>query len=160
TSTLGGVFTRLQHSSLWGIDPRPAGRVRLFVVAGQSNALGRGDSASSPSVATGDGYYWNGTAFSRLADPVGGATTGSAWPAFANQWRSNGGVIPVFRGFAGGDTSVLTNEAPNWNVTGSLYEGLRDGINATVAAFETQTKFTVDGVTLLWCEGELAAELI
>ena len=62
----------------------------LFIIVGQSNAEGRGNSAQSPAVTNG-AYISGSTITPTLADPVGGASTGSMWPAFANEWFAQTG---------------------------------------------------------------------
>lgn len=101
----------------------------VFVVAGQSNARGRGDSLRSPVIPPGGGYE----ALPRgeilpLADPVGGANTGSAWPAFAEAYTAATGVGVIIIGLAeSGSFQVwLPGDGPEqtWDVRveGSLYD--------------------------------------
>src|SRR4051794_22385262 len=65
---------------------------KLFVAAGQSNAVGMGDSAISKAYNSNKTfeYRFTGDSLKSLADPVGfnelhfeKANTGSCWPAFA-----------------------------------------------------------------------------
>ena len=75
----------------------------VFVVAGQSNAKGRGTAEEAPEVPAGAAYEATPQGEIRaLADPVGGANTGSAWPAFANAYTAATGRGVVIIGMAAG----------------------------------------------------------
>ncbi|MEM1055981.1 MAG: sialate O-acetylesterase [Bacteroidota bacterium] len=70
----------------------------FFVVAGQSNAKGNGDMNQSERTTPGTAYEITRRGdLSHLADPVGGANTGSAWPAFAKAYveRTGRGVVLI-----------------------------------------------------------------
>ncbi|MEL6616553.1 MAG: sialate O-acetylesterase, partial [Bacteroidota bacterium] len=59
----------------------------FFVVAGQSNANGRGDAATSEDPNPGEGYeQWRQGNIEALMDPVQTSSDGSAWPAFAKAY--------------------------------------------------------------------------
>lgn len=68
----------------------------VFVVAGQSNAQGRGDYLQSTTVPGGIAFESTREGLiPLLGDPVGDANTGSSWPAFAVSYhaRTGRGVI-------------------------------------------------------------------
>ena len=93
----------------------------VFIVAGQSNAKGRGDAALSPEVPAGAAYEVTPRGdLVPLADPVGGANTGSAWPAFANAYAAATGRGVVIIGMANsGSAQVwIPGDTPNrvWDV--------------------------------------------
>ena len=93
----------------------------LFVVAGQSNARGRGEAALSPVVPAGAAYeVLQSGSVVPLADPVGRANTGSAWPAFANAYSEATGRGVVIVGQAAGGTAqvALAGDGPtgHWDV--------------------------------------------
>lgn len=130
-----------------------------MMIAGQSNAEGRGASASSPAVTKGAAFFYPG--FTKLADPVGGASTGSAWPACANELYALSGTKSIWRECATGGVSVLTNESPNWNVAGTLLPAAISDFNAMVAAMEAAPGITKPFKKYCWwAEGETAARLI
>lgn len=166
TEEAGGTAVMSASSAAWaygGAAPvLPSGAYIPIVVAGQSNNEGRGQVASSPAVTVGTSYFFNGAIYSPLADPVGGASTGSCQPALANRWTtlSAGAQKTVFREMAVGGTSCLTNETPNWSPTGTL-------LPAAVAAFNVMRANLagISGVTIpagIWTviEGETAARII
>lgn len=138
----------------------PTGNVSLHVIAGQSNAEGRGVQAESPVVAEGDAFYLTGSTFSYLNDPVGNAEYGSAWPAFAIQWKDDTANTSIWVETARGGTSVLTNETPNWNVAGTLAPASRTALNAAVANINSTPGCTLTGTYLHWAEGESAARML
>ena len=93
----------------------------FFVIAGQSNAKGRGDAPLSPAVASGVAYEALPTGeVIPLADPVGGAVTGSAWPAFANAYTAatGRGVVVVGLATSGSVQVALDGDGGNkhWDV--------------------------------------------
>ena len=70
----------------------------FFVIAGQSNAKGNGDMNQSERTVPGAAYEITRRGeFAHLADPVGNANTGSAWPAFAKAYteQTGRGVVMI-----------------------------------------------------------------
>ncbi len=131
----------------------------FFLITGQSNSEGRGDSAQSPALTQGAGYLvGSGGTIAALSDPVGGASTGSAWPAFANEWFSITGRTAVFVEQATGGTGLLSaTGTPNWSTTGTLYN---DSVTAASNAFTTlDDNFTpgINSINVLWAQGETDA---
>lgn len=127
----------------------------VFIVAGQSNAEGRGDHAQSPSVVDGP-IMWDGVGWVPLHDPVGGASTGSAWPAFANAYHAETGrsvaVVPT----AVGATALVPaadSGAGDWSGTGARYV---DSVTSTQSALASpptgEDQLVLRGV--LWHQGE------
>ena len=131
----------------------------VFVVAGQSNARGRGDSLLSPVVPPGAGFEALHTrALVPLADPVGGANTGSAWPAFANAYAAATGRGVVIIGMAvGGSFQVwLPGDSPaqTWDVRQSdnLYVRSLPQIQRALAALADRViNYRMTG--WLWIQG-------
>ncbi|MEM1055115.1 MAG: sialate O-acetylesterase [Bacteroidota bacterium] len=94
----------------------------FFVVAGQSNARGRGTADLAPEVPDGAAYEVTPQGDVRaLADPVGGANTGSAWPAFANAYSAatGRGVVIVGQATNGSGQVWLPGDGGNqiWDVS-------------------------------------------
>ncbi|MEM6326043.1 MAG: sialate O-acetylesterase [Bacteroidota bacterium] len=94
----------------------------VFVVAGQSNARGRGTAEQAPEVPPGTAYEVTSTGeISALADPVGGANTGSAWPAFANAYTeaTGRGVVIIGLATGGSNQAWLPGDGANrhWDVS-------------------------------------------
>lgn len=133
------------------------GAYDFFLIAGQSNAEGRGASGSAPAVIRGAGYLADGAGnITALADPVGGASTGSAWPAFANEWFSITGRSAVFVEQATGGTGLqaATTGPDDWSGSGGLYDASVTAANN--ALFDLTADFTASraSVNVLWVQGE------
>lgn len=129
--------------------------VDLFVTAGQSNAEGRGVAAESPTVADGTAWMLSGSTFSRLTDPFGGASTGSAWPSFANKWKELTGRSSVWLEQATGGSALIPAAGPtNWSQTGTHYPACVSAANAAVAAINANAAYTLGNVYICWAQGE------
>ena len=74
-------------ASLWP-QVALAQEIDVFAIAGQSNAVGEGNESSGPAVAAGTAYQFFKGTISSADDPVGGASTGSAWPQFAISYNA------------------------------------------------------------------------
>ena len=132
----------------------------LFVIVGQSNAEGRGNSAQSPAVTNG-AYISGSTITPTLADPVGGASTGSMWPAFANEWFAQTGRWPAFVEQATGGTALIPDQAgSNWSPSGTLRGNAVAAANQAIAAIAASTSFAPSNVYFVWSQGEQEAETI
>ncbi len=138
-------------------------QIRQYLVAGQSNARGRGLAALAPTIDTLTSFEFrpDSNSLVSLQDPVGvdfggfqAAATGSPWPAFAKQYyditSDTTVLIPAARGGSG---VHLTSSAvgTNWSSIGLLY---------TLALFKTNqaraiTNEELDGV--IWLQGETDA---
>lgn len=130
--------------------------VDVFTVAGQSNAVGRGDSAQSPTPASGTAWEYNGGSFSELSDPVDGANTGSAWPSFADTYYNRTGrkvVIVPTAVDASAQASESDTGAGNWDTTGSLQDNaVTETQNALSYLNNNGYDPTLRGI--LWHQGE------
>ena len=132
----------------------------LFVIVGQSNAEGRGNSSSSPAVTNG-AYISGSTITPTLADPVGGASTGSMWPAFANEWFAQTGRWPAFVESATGGTALIPDQAgSNWSPSGTLRGNAVTAANQAIAAIAASTTFAPANVYFVWAQGEQESETI
>lgn len=139
-----------------------SGPIDLFLVAGQSNAVGFApDNTLSPDTVAGVAYECtsNGT-LKQLDDPVAGATYGSAWPAFANALTARTARAVCISGAAVGGSYLLPEltENPTWGESPdsvmfltSVSRGLASVDALTTAGWTP----TVRGV--LWCQGEYDA---
>lgn len=126
--------------------------IDLFLVAGQSNAEGRGQTVLSPAVTNGSLMYSAGTV-QVLADPVGGAATGSAWPAFANAY----GRCAITEAAVGGSKLIAyPGGGSNWSPTGTLFAAAVAQAEAATTALEAQG-WTVNLRGVLWSQGESEA---
>ncbi|MDH5721826.1 MAG: sialate O-acetylesterase [Alphaproteobacteria bacterium] len=131
----------------------------FFLIAGQSNAEGRGASASAPAVTKGAGYLADGAGnITALADPVGGAITGSAWPAFANEWFARTGRSAVFIEQATGGAGLLAaTGSPNWSTTGTLYGASVTAANNALSDLANIFTPDISSINVLWAQGETDA---
>lgn len=141
---------------------RPPSSYDVFVVAGQSNAQGRGDSTLSPPIAEGVAYlYESGVLVPLLSDPVGDASTGSAWPSFINSYheRSGRGVVLVEAAVGGSAVVPAANPERHWAAGGGLFEDADAWGNAAFEAARTAGLDPLRG-GWLWCQGETDADAI
>jgi Carbohydrate esterase, sialic acid-specific acetylesterase len=131
--------------------------IDVFLIAGQSNALGMGVAAQSPAVAPGQVLQVCGGTISDANDPVGSEGTGSAWPMFGIYYSSVTGRKVAFIPAAVGDsdqcaqTDLSTHS--NWDASGSLWA-------ASVTALNDGLKILTDAdhapsfCGVLWSQGE------
>jgi hypothetical protein len=127
--------------------------VDLFGIVGQSNAEGRGTSAEAPGPVSAL-FVSGSTVTTVLADPVGGASTGSMWPQFAHDWKRLTGRKAAFVECAEGGTKLLPDTAgSNWSPSGSLRGAAVTAINNAITTLDGSA-FVVNNVYLLWCQGE------
>ena len=136
--------------------------VELFCVAGQSNAEGRGNSVQSPAASSTTAYEVTDGAIIALADPVGGAVTGSAWPAFANEFLLNfGGRIAISEQATGGSAQCVDADSGSgsWDSTGALLGDAITAINAAILRLGA-AGYNVRFRGVLWSQGERDAQEI
>lgn len=133
----------------------PGHTVDILLVAGQSNAEGRGTMSLSPATTRG-GIYASG-AVSPLLDPVGNATTGSAWPAFANAYHNakpDRTLLVVELATGGSGLLVDGNPASNWSPSGTLRAPAVTAANAAIAYVAALPSNTLGKVFVAWAQGE------
>ncbi|SEW32597.1 protein of unknown function [Chitinophaga arvensicola] len=141
----------------------------LFLVAGQSNAVGQGDSTTSIHCATGTAfeYRFSGDTLLALKDPAGQqelqfeqAYTGSAWPSFANTYHNlTGSEVIVVQAARGGSSCHYKAESSNygsWDNRGRLL--LFDNAVKKTKAATLKTGIPVTGI--IWSQGERDANAI
>ncbi|MFB6218972.1 MAG: sialate O-acetylesterase [Halobacteriaceae archaeon] len=139
----------------------------VFLVAGQSNARGKGESADAPPVPEGVAHEWRGDGLVHLEDPVGddhGPDTpvGSAWPAFAVTYHELTGRESVYVPAAVGGSGLVAAANPDehWDVErGSAL--FRRAVQRT---WDCLTHLRADGDPtlrgVLWGQGERDAQAI
>lgn len=134
--------------------------VDFFIIVGQSNAEGRGDSALSP--AAPHGIYVNSSGdITPLADPVGGALTGSMWPTFSNEWYALTGRKSAFIERATGGTALIPDQAgSNWSPSGTLRATTVTAATTAINAVIASADYALGNVCFLWCQGESEAQAI
>ena len=149
--------------------PALAQQKKLFVAAGQSNAVGMGDSALSKIYAGSKTfeYRFTGDSLKTLIDPVGyselhfeKANTGSIWPAFASEYSNlSGSKVIIVQAARGGSSCSNKAELSNygtWDTMGNL--PLFDSAIIKIKAAEKKTGVKVSGV--IWSQGERDANAI
>lgn len=126
--------------------PLPLPPIDVFLVIGDSNAVGQGSSASSPLVQTGQAFAYcaNGTVVA-ANDPscsavnvAQNANTGSMWPALAISYgRRIGFVLTGLAGSTQANACDLLVGNGNWQDTtaGSNYAKSLTAINAALTAY-------------------------
>lgn len=133
----------------------------LFLIAGQSNARGRGTAALSPETGPyAREYRYGSDQLVQVADPVGenvfqfqSANTGSFLPAFANACHESTGRDVVLIHCTRGGTPILPAadlyNNGNWSETGVHFGNALTKTNAAIA----KTGAPLRGI--LWCQGEM-----
>lgn len=136
--------------------------IDVFLVAGQSNAQGHGDASLSPTPEPGTAFQYDAGSISAAVDPVGNASTGSAWPSFAIAYYSATGRKVAFVPTAVGgsaQTAAADDGAGNWSPSGALFDASLTQVNEALGAFADAGYVPVfRGV--LWAQGEKDASEI
>lgn len=149
--------------------PAVAQQKKLFVAAGQSNAVGMGDSTQSAiyaHAATFE-YRYTGNTLVPLADPVGAyelqfqkAIKGSVWPAFASEYNrlthQQVIIVPAARGGSSCSKKAELDNYGCWDTVANL--PLFDSAIIKIKAAQQQTGLPVSGI--IWSQGERDANAI
>lgn len=146
----------------------------VFVVAGQSNAVGQGNSSDSPDVEDGTALQYNRLDTEELVtldDPVGEdnspedrqADTGSAWPAFAVEYYEETGRNSIYVPFSvgGSEQSDKTGRDADvsWSASGNLDDWAQDKLNEALDFLDAEDyDYTLRGI--VWHQGERDARAI
>lgn len=128
----------------------------VFLVAGQSNASGKGVAASSPNPQTDTVYHWYPGAFNMVTDEVGNANTGSAWPSFGITWHSITGRRICFVPSAVEATAQVAaadTGAGNWSTSGTLAGIAASNLTSALADIAA-AGYTPVLRGILWSQGE------
>ncbi|MDX1922973.1 MAG: sialate O-acetylesterase [Alphaproteobacteria bacterium] len=141
--------------------------IDVFLIAGQSNAVGEGDSAQSPQVIPDKILQIYNGVITPANDPVGNAMTGSAWPAFGNEYYalSNRSIafIPTAVGGTGMSpyADIGTGHWSGYTVPSS-HDLLGRSIEKTNAAMALllANGYSPSFKGILWCQGENEANNI
>lgn len=136
---------------------------KIFLAAGQSNAVGMADSAASVQCIQGTAfeYRYHANQLVHLKDPVGNADlkfgraqTGSAWPAFAKAYHDLTGkevvIVPAARGGSSCHYKAELEENGTWDTQGRLL--LFDSAIVKAKAAVKLCKQPISGI--LWSQGE------
>ena len=151
---------RLHRLQLTAADGRTP---YLFIVAGQSNAVGYGADANGGYESAADvAQFWawdeDPALLKPLKDPVYKSVKGSAWPAFCRRFFELTGRKVYILNVASGGSAVTDGgytTANTWadNAYGVLRATARTQFEALKAHLERQQlPFEIGG--LLWCQGE------
>ncbi len=140
---------------------------KLFLLAGQSNAVGPGDSLKSLKCLPNTAFEFDATAndFIPLKDPVGKAWklfqkagTGSVAPAFAKRLNELAGekiyMVTAARGGASCHRKAELGSYDTWDMSGNLFAM---SVEKTKMA-ETRAGVTLSGI--IWMQGERDANAI
>lgn len=136
--------------------------IDIFLVAGQSNAVGFGVAAQSPVPPTGKVRQFYGTNITDAIDPVGNAIHGSAWPSFGIKYYTltnrQIGFVPAGKGGTG---QTAGSDAGNghWGSSGTLFNASTAALDAGLAKF-TQVGYAPTLRGILWSQGEADATFI
>jgi hypothetical protein len=145
----------------------------VFLIGGQSNAVGNGSASDSPDVGENAAVEYKGWDVSSvdrrsyaLDDPVGAgdheANTGSAWPAFAERYWEETGRRSAYVQAAVGSTAqhsaATISDYGTWDSSGTLTENACDGVEMALDYFDDE--YTPRLAGLLWHQGEQDAKAI
>ncbi|HEY2071234.1 MAG TPA: sialate O-acetylesterase [Rhizomicrobium sp.] len=139
-----------------------AGPVDVFLVAGQSNAKGAGDASASPQVPADWVLEFYSNKIRIANDPVGGASTGSAWPAFGIAYHTATGRRILFVPCAVGSTAqeaAADSGAGNWDVNSPLLADSMTEVDVAMAA-AAKAGYAPVFKGVLWVQGERDGEAI
>ncbi|HEY2071236.1 MAG TPA: sialate O-acetylesterase [Rhizomicrobium sp.] len=139
-----------------------SGPVDVFLIAGQSNALGEGDSTQAPTVTNGDVFQYFNNVLTTGNDPVGGAHTGSAWPAFGNVYYTLNNRRVVLVPFAFASTAQQASADAgfgNWAAGGTLLTDSMIELDRAMNAL-TSAGYTPAFKGVLWSQGETDSEAL
>jgi len=132
-----------------------------FIIGGQSNAVGRGDTTLSPKLTIAIGrQYWDGSirvANNPIGQPIDSLHRGSAWPAFIIRYNQLTGHMVGLVQTAVGASSQVASTAPaaggSWDTGGTLFNTMIARSDSSIAAFKAQG-FHVNNCGMLWMQGE------
>lgn len=136
--------------------------IDVFLVGGQSNAVGTGN-VRGPTTTPGTVYqYYNGV-FKSGDDPVGGAGIGSMWPQFGITYHQLTGrkvlLVPVAEGGASLTTEAQSVGKRTWDTTDTLFdEAVAIVHNATTTA--AGQGFIPHYKGVVWVQGETDGDAI
>lgn len=150
---LVGSLVLFLASACWGAD------LDVFLVAGQSNAQGFGTAAQSPKTFPDVCLSWTGSHITTANDPVGGASSGSAWPQFTRSYYSaTGRAVMVVPEAASGTPQVALAGASdsNWDLTGTLFTQALVQLTAALEACPS-AGWTPHYKGVIWLQGETDA---
>ena len=143
-------------SGAWVRRPEYAPKlVDLFVVCGQSNSDGTGDVLESPESPNGYVVGSGGAISYPLTDPVGSANSGSAWPAFANEWFAQTGRQSVISENGVVATGLQEDAGDGeWSPAGTLRALAATAANNAIDSIRLDSTLTLGTVRFVWLQGE------
>lgn len=155
-------------AALRAVIARPP--IDVFLIAGQSNAVGHGDSALSPKVSNGNIIQINAGEITPANDPIGKnisgsshrAVYGSAWPSFGiTYYNATGKKIAFIPSAYDGSAQTVAAQTVfnNWDTTGILFDS---AVARTVSSMQALTNAGYNPVFkgILWVQGEADATAI
>lgn len=138
--------------------------IDVFLVAGQSNAVGHGDSTLSPAPIIGKTFQINSGIITPAKDPIGinigssedRATYGSAWPQFCNTYfNRTSRMVCVIPSSRGGTSQTAAGDVGNgnWDTTGVLFDSAVARVNSSMAAL-IAAGYNPIFKGVMWLQGE------
>ena len=155
-----GFYTRITILVLLAFFfNKAAAQKKVFLVAGQSNAAGVGDSLLSPICAPGTAYEFLGLTgqLRPLKDPVGenafgfeAAKTGSAWLSFAKRYYElpRDTIIIIQAAKGGSSLNSRADAHQRWDANGDLAKAAIEKTRLCLRAVHS----SLDGI--IWIQGE------
>lgn len=135
-------------------------QVDVFLIAGQSNAVGNsGSPSSAPTPLSGTAFQFYNNAISAAIEPIGNSN-GSAWPAFAvTYFKLTGRKICFVPAAVNGSSmaSAANVGYGTWDTTGTLYATSVLKVDSALSALTT-AGYTPIFKGVLWVQGETDAD--
>jgi hypothetical protein len=136
-------------------------QIDVFIIAGQSNAMGQGDKNQSPNVISGTALQIYNGAITDANDPIGKAQTGSAWPAFGNEYVALRGRAVAFVPTAVGGTGLSPyTDTGTGHWSAHTFFGQIDLLGDSIMAAQhamtllAQSGYAPTLMGVLWSQGE------
>lgn len=134
--------------------------IDVFLVAGQSNAKGKGNGSLSPDPQTGTVFQYYLNTFGQVTNEVGAAETGSAWPSMGITWNQMTArkICFIPRGVNSTALSPTINNfgSGNWSPGGTHFPASVAAVQAAMTAMiAAGYKPVFRGV--IWSQGETDA---
>lgn len=161
----GKMFYNRATNSIWyrACNPKRwlpiqggAGEIDVFLIAGQSNAVGNSGSPDSAFVPkTGTAFQFYNKNITAAVEPIGNSD-GSAWGAFAvTYWKLTGRRVCFVPAAVNGSSMASAAQVGfgTWDTTGTLYS------TSVLKIDSAMTNLVASGYSpvfkgVLWCQGE------
>lgn len=138
--------------------------IDVFLVAGQSNAVGHGDSTLSPTPIPNKTFQINNGIITPARDPIGitisgsadRAIYGSAWPQFCNTYfNRTSRMVCIVPSSRSGTSQTVAGDVGNgnWDTTGVLFDSAVARVNSSMLTL-ARSGYNPIFKGVVWLQGE------